>query len=116
MCYDGISIVYGRFRADVIPSLIRLLSALTAVLTVLPMRGILAATNDPSVPDLQPGWMMIGLLGGLALFLYGMDHLATALKTLAGARLRVILAKMTRNRFMAVLSGWRSPGWCNRRV
>lgn len=34
-----------------------------------------------------------------------MDHLATALKTLAGARLRVILAKMTRNRFMAVLSG-----------
>lgn len=81
------------------------LSALTAVLTVLPMRGILAATNDPSVPDLQLGWMAIGLLGGLALFLYGMDHLATALKTLAGARLRVILAKMTRNRFMAVLSG-----------
>ncbi len=81
------------------------LSALTAVLTVLPMRGILAATNDPSVPDLQPGWMMIGLLGGLALFLYGMDHLATALKTLAGARLRVIFAKMTRKRFMAALSG-----------
>lgn len=41
------------------------LSALTAVLTVLPMRGILAATNDPSVPDLQLGWMAIGLWAAL---------------------------------------------------
>ncbi len=81
------------------------LSVLTVLLAVLPMRGILAATNDPAVSELHPGWMAIGLLGGLALFLYGMDHLATALKTLAGGRLRAILAKMTRNRFMAALSG-----------
>ncbi|WP_412558456.1 Na/Pi cotransporter family protein [Thalassospira sp. MIT1370] len=54
---------------------------------------------------LETGAMMVGLVGGLALFLYGMDHLASALKTLAGARLRFILSKMTRNRFMAVLSG-----------
>jgi len=81
------------------------LSAFLSVLTVLPMHGILAATNDPAVSELHPGWMAVGLLGGLALFLYGMDHLATALKTLAGGRLRAILAKMTRNRFMAALSG-----------
>lgn len=81
------------------------LPVLTAILTVLPMRGILAATNDPLVPDMHAGWMAVGLLGGLALFLYGMDHLATALKTLAGARLRQFLAKMTGNRFMAVFSG-----------
>ncbi|MCH2275645.1 MULTISPECIES: Na/Pi cotransporter family protein [Thalassospira] len=81
------------------------LSVLTVLLAVLPMRGILAAANDPAVSELHPGWMAIGLLGGLALFLYGMDHLATALKTLAGGRLRAILAKMTRNRFMAALSG-----------
>lgn len=81
------------------------LSAFLPVLTVLPMHGILAATNDPAVSELHPGWMAVGLLGGLALFLYGMDHLATALKTLAGGRLRAILAKMTRNRFMAALSG-----------
>ncbi|WP_114104260.1 Na/Pi cotransporter family protein [Thalassospira profundimaris] len=54
---------------------------------------------------LQAGWMAVGLVGGLALFLYGMDHLASALKTLAGARLRFILSKMTRNRFMAAVSG-----------
>ncbi|WP_417826793.1 Na/Pi cotransporter family protein [Thalassospira povalilytica] len=54
---------------------------------------------------LETGAMMVGLVGGLALFLYGMDHLASAFKTLAGARLRFILSKMTRNRFMAVLSG-----------
>ncbi|WP_246832318.1 Na/Pi cotransporter family protein [Thalassospira sp. MCCC 1A03138] len=81
------------------------LPVLTVLLTVLPMYGILAATNDPAVSELHPGWMAVGLLGGLALFLYGMDHLATALKTLAGGRLRAILAKMTRNRFMAALSG-----------
>jgi len=81
------------------------LSAFLFVLTVLPMHGILAATNDPAVSELHPGWMAVGLLGGLALFLYGMDHLAAALKTLAGGRLRAILAKMTRNRFMAALSG-----------
>ncbi|WOI11085.1 Na/Pi cotransporter family protein [Thalassospira lucentensis] len=81
------------------------LSVLTVLLAVLPMHGILAAANDPAVSELHPGWMAIGLLGGLALFLYGMDHLATALKTLAGGRLRAILAKMTRNRFMAALSG-----------
>ncbi|WP_336082481.1 Na/Pi cotransporter family protein [Thalassospira sp. CH_XMU1448-2] len=54
---------------------------------------------------LQAGWMAVGLVGGLALFLYGMDHLASALKTLAGAKLRFILSKMTRNRFMAATSG-----------
>ncbi|RCK45477.1 Na/Pi cotransporter family protein [Thalassospira profundimaris] len=54
---------------------------------------------------LQAGWMAVGLVGGLALFLYGMDHLASALKTLAGAKLRFILSKMTRNRFMAAISG-----------
>jgi phosphate:Na+ symporter len=49
--------------------------------------------------------MTIGLVGGLALFLYGMDHLAGALKTLAGARLRRVLSGMTRNRFWAAVSG-----------
>lgn len=63
-----------------------------------------AMAGEDAIP-LQTGAMLIGLVGGLALFLYGMDHLASALKTLAGARLRRILSHMTRNRIWAALSG-----------
>ncbi len=67
-----------------------------------------AAAVTPSgeqVPQLRTGWMTVQLLGGLALFLYGMDHLAGALRVLAGSKLRLFLGKMTRNRFVAVFSG-----------
>ena len=63
------------------------------------------ASPVPGVTSLRKGWMTVQLLGGLALFLYGMDHLAGALRVLAGAKLRLFLGKMTRNRFVAVVSG-----------
>jgi phosphate:Na+ symporter len=46
-----------------------------------------------------------GLLGGLALFLLGLDILTRALKILAGERMRTVLERLTRNRFLAVLTG-----------
>jgi len=46
-----------------------------------------------------------GLLGGLALFLYGMDALTRALKVVAGNRLKDILGKLTANRFMGAITG-----------
>ncbi len=49
--------------------------------------------------------LLMGLLGGLALFLAGMDQMAEALKAVAGSRMRGILAKLTSNRFMGVLTG-----------
>ena len=49
--------------------------------------------------------MVVGLLGGLALFLYGLDKMSTALKRAAGDRMRHVLAKLTSNRFTAVLTG-----------
>lgn len=64
-----------------------------------------AAWAADDVPSLDTWSMAIGLVGGLALFLYGMDHLAGALKTLAGARLRRVLSGMTRNRIWAAVSG-----------
>lgn len=45
------------------------------------------------------------LLGGLALFLYGMDKMATALQSVAGDGLRALLARMTTNRFTGALTG-----------
>lgn len=61
--------------------------------------------QNAGASSLDTGAMVIGLAGGLALFLYGMDHLSGALKVMAGSRLRMALGKMTRNRFMAVFSG-----------
>lgn len=46
-----------------------------------------------------------GLLGGLALFLFGIELLAEALKAAAGPSLKTALAKFTRNRFAAVATG-----------
>lgn len=46
-----------------------------------------------------------GLLGGLALFLFGMDLLTRALRYVAGNRMRDILGRLTRNRFVGALTG-----------
>ena len=49
--------------------------------------------------------MIGGLLGGLALFLFGMDQMAGALKAAAGEGLRSILARLTTNRVMGAFTG-----------
>ncbi len=46
-----------------------------------------------------------GLLGGLALFLYGMRKMTEALKAVAGDGLKKLLSNLTRNRFSAALAG-----------
>lgn len=48
---------------------------------------------------------IMGLLGGLALFLYGMQMMSTGLEAAAGNKMKVILEKLTANRFVGVLVG-----------
>ena len=48
---------------------------------------------------------MMGLLGGLALFLYGMQMMSTGLEASAGNKLKVLLEKITSNRVVGVLVG-----------
>lgn len=48
---------------------------------------------------------LFGLLGGLALFLYGMQMMSNGLENVAGDRMERILEKLTANRFVAVLVG-----------
>ena len=55
--------------------------------------------------DLDLWTMGMGLLGGLALFLFGMEQMANALKALAADRLKDILAHLTTNRFMGAITG-----------
>jgi len=49
--------------------------------------------------------MGMGVVGGLALFLFGMGQMAGALKAIAGERLKGILARLTTNRIAGVLTG-----------
>jgi phosphate:Na+ symporter len=49
--------------------------------------------------------VVTGLFGGLALFLMGMDRMTSALRVLAGDRMRNILGKLTSNRFVAAGTG-----------
>ena len=48
---------------------------------------------------------ILGLLGGLALFLYGMQMMSTGLEAAAGNKMKLILEKITANRFVGVLVG-----------
>jgi len=62
---------------------------------------ILAASE----PSLHAGALLMGLFGGLALFLFGMEQMTGALKQVAGERMRKLLARLTTNRFKAVSAG-----------
>lgn len=47
----------------------------------------------------------LGLLGGLALFLYGMQMMSAGLEEAAGDKMKRILERLTTNRFLGVLVG-----------
>ena len=49
--------------------------------------------------------IVLGLLGGLALFLYGMQMMSSGLEAAAGNRMKGILEKLTSNRFLGVAVG-----------
>jgi phosphate:Na+ symporter len=81
----------------------RVVFAAMAVLAVLALQGAQAA--DEAQEGLN--WLSMGmeLLGGLALFLFGMEQMADGLKAVAGERMKLILARLTTNRFMGALTG-----------
>lgn len=75
-----------------------LLPAVEAVAAV--QEAALASTEDIS-------WffLVVGMLGGLALFLYGLEKMSEGLKKAAGNQMRNILAALTRNRVIALFAG-----------
>ncbi len=60
------------------------------------------APEDKAMPWIE---MIFGLLGGLAIFLFGMEQMGDGLKAAAGERMRHILATLTRNRVSAAVTG-----------
>ena len=49
--------------------------------------------------------IIFGLIGGLAMFLFGMNAMSDALQKAAGERMRQVLSALTRNPVMGVLAG-----------
>ncbi|MCF7850962.1 MAG: Na/Pi cotransporter family protein [Candidatus Marinimicrobia bacterium] len=60
---------------------------------------------DGSVPPISWGFLIMGLLGGLSLFLYGMGKMSHGMKQAAGNRLRLILAALTKHRMVGFSFG-----------
>ncbi|MBT4178442.1 MAG: Na/Pi cotransporter family protein, partial [Candidatus Marinimicrobia bacterium] len=60
------------------------------------------ATDESSI---HWGFLVMGLFGGLSLFLYGMEKMSEGLKKTAGNQMRNILASLTKNRFIAMFVG-----------
>jgi len=49
--------------------------------------------------------LLMGLFGGLAMFLFGMEQMSEGLKAAAGDTLKDVLARLTKNRVMGALTG-----------
>ncbi|MET0067288.1 MAG: Na/Pi cotransporter family protein [Candidatus Thiodiazotropha sp.] len=89
----------SRFTSRLIQGLLLLLALLSAILAVP------AFAADEAEQTIEWGVMGMQLFGGLALFLFGMEQMADALKAVAGERMKGILAKLTSNRFMGATTG-----------
>ena len=60
---------------------------------------------ETTINPLPLGSILMGLVGGLALFLFGLDQMSGALKLIAGDGLKLVLARLTTNRFAGALAG-----------
>lgn len=69
-----------------------------------PWMTALAADTAPGSSINWPHLLM-GLFGGLALFLFGMEQMSDALKASLGDQMKALLAKLTSNRITAALTG-----------
>ena len=61
-----------------------------------------------TIDCMKPTWMLFlgfGLLGGLALFLFGMDMMSSGLKRAAGETMKSIISTLTSNRVLGLLVG-----------
>jgi phosphate:Na+ symporter len=72
-----------------------------ALLHALP--ALAQATGE--VADIDWLTLLMGICGGLAMFLFGMEQMSDGLKAAAGDTLKDVLARLTRNRIMGAITG-----------
>ena len=63
------------------------------------------AGGDSKTGEISWFFLCVGLLGGLSLFLYGMERMSDALKNVAGEKMKDILAMLSNNRIMGLITG-----------
>lgn len=63
------------------------------------------AGDDSGSGELSWFFLVIGLLGGLSLFLFGMEKMSDALKNVAGEKMKDILGMLSSNRIMGMVTG-----------
>lgn len=98
--HRGIEMIKRKVTAS--RPVIMLLSALSFALVVCVPLAFAAQSQGDSIDMLQ---LAMGLFGGLALFLAGLDLLSDGLKMAAGDTLKTLLSKMTTNRFLGAITG-----------
>ncbi|MBF0446055.1 MAG: Na/Pi cotransporter family protein, partial [Magnetococcales bacterium] len=79
--------------------------ARVGMLALLLIPATLFAATSETGPAIAWSVLIMNLLGGLALFLFGLEMLADSLKLVAGDRMRMILSSLTTNRFSGALTG-----------
>jgi phosphate:Na+ symporter len=79
---------------------------LGAILIAAPLVGLAADVKlAPTSAEIDWFTLAMGLFGGLALFLAGLDMLSEGLKKAAGKTLKILLGKMTDNRLAGAFTG-----------
>jgi len=78
----------------------RVLLLIVLLLSCTPVLGA-----DEVLDTAAVGQMVIQLLGGLALFLFGIEQMTEGLTVVAGERMRAVLARLTSNRYMGAMTG-----------
>lgn len=80
---------------------------LLAVIALLFVGLFPLAATATAIPSERIAWggMSMGMFGGLALFLLGMEQMSDGLKAAAGAKMQSILGRLTSNRFSGVTVG-----------
>ena len=82
--------------------------SINSILFLLPMvlaTSLFASSSSNDAEGFSFFLIIIGLFGGLGMFLYGMEMMSDGMKMTAGNRMRAILKKLTSNRFIAVFVG-----------
>jgi phosphate:Na+ symporter len=74
----------------------------------LAVAGTIFCAADAWAADLSEihwGFQLMGLMGGLAFFLFGMELMSDGMQRAAGDRLRTILTNLTKNKYRGMLLG-----------
>ena len=74
-------------------------------LIILASISTLFAAPDENSKEISIFLIATGLLGGMGMFLYGMEMMSDGMKMTAGNSMRMILEKLTSNKFLSVFVG-----------